>query len=120
MQVLLPAAACCSATGVLSKLQKAGFTVQARAPSPSQHTPRGSHGSFVSLQALEIETVGSREKIPGLPASSFATMEMEFIVTSPDADEAEVDRIVQGHHCSVVTNMGGVTSFSKSSTLRTS
>ena len=61
--------------------------------------------------------MGSREKIPGLPASSFATMEMEFIVTSPDADEAEVDRIVQGHHCSVVTNMGGVTSFSKSSTL---
>ena len=86
-------------------------------PLHSQHTPRLLTTSLF-LQALEIETVGSREKIPGLPASSFATMEMEFIVTSPDADEAEVDRIVQGHHCSVVTNMGGVTSFSKSATLR--
>jgi uncharacterized OsmC-like protein len=101
MQVLLPAAACCSATGILSKLKKAGFTVE----------------------ALEIKTAATRStpaqhKQPDLPASVYTTMDMEVIVTSPDADEAVVDDIIMNHNCSVVSNMKRATLVTKSSVVK--
>jgi uncharacterized OsmC-like protein len=101
MQILLPAAACCSATGVLAKLQKAGFTVD----------------------GLEIKTGATRStpaqhQQPDLPASVFTTMDMEFIVTSSDADEFAVEEIVHNHNCSVVSNMKRTTRLTKSSVVK--
>ena len=101
MQILLPAAACCSATGVLSKLQTAGFTVD----------------------GLEIKTMATRStpaqhRQPDLPASVFTTMDMEFIVTSSDADEVTVDEIVQNHNCSVISNIKRTTRLTKTSVVK--
>ena len=101
MQILLPAAACCSATGVLAKLQEAGITVD----------------------GLEIKTAATRStpaqhRQPDLPASVFTTMEMEVIITSADADEVVVDEIVRNHNCSVVSNMKRTTRLTKSSVVK--
>jgi hypothetical protein len=59
----------------------------------------------------------SREKIPGIAGSVFATVDMEFHIRATGASFDVVDQIIQNHACSVVSNLSGVTHFTKTTVL---
>ena len=101
MQILLPAAASCSATNILAELQKAGYTVNG-----------------LKIQTVATRSTPAQHRQPDLVSSVFTSMHMEFIVTSPDADDVVVDDIVHNCSCSVVSNIKRTTRVTKSSMVK--
>ena len=96
MQAVLGAAATCSAIGVLNKLKDtctvAKFSVAAdarRAPMPHL----------------------------GIPQSVFRTIRLKYVITSPDATEQMVQECIKDHSCSVLANLGGVSTTTQSARL---
>lgn len=101
MQVLLPAAASCSATNILDKLRKNHYTVDG-----------------FEIQTVATRSTPAQHQQPDILSSVFTSMHMEFIVTSPDADDAVVDDIVRSCSCSVVSNLKRTTRVTKSSLVK--
>lgn len=85
MQVLLAAAASCTATNMMGKLKQAGAKVD----------------------SFEVKTEGSREKFGDLASTIFATIDMEIIVKASNLTEEKLDELVHACTCSVVTSLGG-------------
>ena len=108
MQALLGAAATCFGVGVLDKVVD---------------SLRGLHGlTRVTVDALEVRSVGMRGAVEGISKSVFTTIALECTVAVDFGDTPEevldtrrlqvgevVAAVVEGHRCSVLCNLSGVT-----------
>ena len=108
MQALLGAAATCFGVGVLDKVVD---------------LLRGLHGlTQVKVDVLEVRSVGMRGAVEGISKSVFTTIALECTVAVDFGDTPEevldtrrlqvgevVAAVVEGHRCSVLCNLSGVT-----------
>eukprot|EP01065_Artemidia_motanka_P039155 TRINITY_DN48007_c0_g1_i1.p1 TRINITY_DN48007_c0_g1~~TRINITY_DN48007_c0_g1_i1.p1 ORF type:complete len:241 (+),score=56.32 TRINITY_DN48007_c0_g1_i1:100-723(+) len=82
MQALIAASASCAGSGVVSKIEAAGY----------------------HLDDMEIKCSANR-----IPGSVFETLNLHFVVTSQDVPEAWLSEVVGMHRCSVNDSVAGVT-----------